>query len=201
MTWIVFPRKTITDTLRFPLPAAAIPAPNVKAAALNAPPMDVPTSPLAARRSKQPPSLNIATFPTANSLAHGQFRVQRHSPLAPAQQLIQSAQEEQKDWAALVIEQAASMSAPLAGWLEQLECPTPAAKAIAYTDAIQARAKQDLYKDAAITPGPIVPYRPSSPRQSQGKGSKGIPVFIRRAASAPDPFRPAPPTVLLKPFY
>ncbi|KAJ1481805.1 hypothetical protein T484DRAFT_1898864 [Baffinella frigidus] len=177
MVWIVFPRKTLTDTL-LPAPAAN-PAPKVKAAVLEASPVAVQIPPLAARRSKKPPCLNIATFQTADSLAHGQFRALRHRPLAPAQQIpqqnIQSSQEEQ-NWAALVMEHADAMPARLAGWLEQLGDSRPrshTAKAIAYTDAIQVRAKHNFYKDATrIIPGPIVPYRRPAARQSKSQGSK-----------------------------
>ena len=185
----IFERKTLTDTLRFPPPV--VPAPNVKATVLKVSPVAAPISQLAARRRpKQMPPLNIATFATTSSLAqpHGQFRVHRHSPLAPAHQAIQSAHAEQQDWAALVIEQAASMPAPLAGWLEQLACPSPTAKAIAYTDAVQARAKQDMYRDATMIPGPIVPFRPAAARQS-------LPAFIKRTASAPEAFRAPAPTI------
>ena len=120
MVFSNFERKTLTDTLRFP-PPAAVSTPNVKTTVLKASPVAAPITQLAARRrSEQLPPLNIATFATTSTLAqpHGQFRVHRHSPLVPAQQAIQSAQAEQQDWVALVIEQAASMPAPLAGWIE-----------------------------------------------------------------------------------
>ena len=65
----------------------------------------------------------------------------------------------------------------------------PTAKVIAYTDAIQASAKPTFYHDATIIPALVQPYRQSAARQS-----KGLPVLIKRSASATDAFRPPPPT-------
>ena len=60
---------------------------------------------------------------------------------------------------------------------------------MAYTDAVQARAKRDIYRDATIIPGPIVPFRQTARRQS-------VPAFIKRTASAPEAFRAPPPTIV-----
>ena len=201
MGWSIFARQTgnvqtLTDTLRFPSPATADPATNVKAAVLKAPLVAVPISHLAARRRcKQPPPLNISTFQTAISLEQrfqAQFSMRsarRRTPLVRTHQAIQSAQAGQKDWAALAIEQAAATPAQEAGWLKRLACPSPTAKTIAYRDAIQARSRLDLCHDDAI-----IPEFNHSLRQSTARSRKTLlPLPSKLPASATVAFRPPPP--------
>jgi hypothetical protein len=94
---------------------------------------------------------------------------------------------------------ASSLAQPSVRFREQFSlrsCPT--AKAIAHiapTDAIQAMANHDFYRDDAIIPGAIQPCRRSAARQS-----KSLPVPIKRTASVTDAVQLPPPTIDRRPL-